>query len=893
MDQFSLLSSLNSQQSEEFNNTRTRLYKEEELLSERLRMAAGVKWREQGERSNKYFLNLVNTNRARTTIDYLSTTEGNVNNIKDILDHAKAFYSKLYSKQTTSETDEFFQHCPNISNSAREDLKKALTITDLKTALKSCKDSTPGLDGIPYSYYKIFGNQLLPLVLESWQYSSVTGKLPQSQSTSVISLIPKIGKDKHYIKNWRPISLSSCDLKIITKAYSTKVSSHLSEIIIDSQMGYIPGRDINFNNRLMRAALEHCRTNDMDYALISLDAQKAYDSVDHEYISKTLSAYGFPTEFISAVNILHGNLFAQVQINGFLSDSFTIQRGVKQGDALSCALFIIAIDPLIRNIENNQNIPSLKLTNNCTIKTLAYADDIAIITHNKNECINNSFDEYMKLTNASGLTLNADKTEILNLCTSEKRNTVALYQGERIDIDHKPSITVCGNLLSLDDKVSYEVNVIDKINKLNKQLNRWKARYLTINGKMIIVKTFAISQLIFTSQFQTIRPKELKKIEHLCYSFIWNGTDRVKRCYLKSGRDEGGINGIDVESFFHSIAVRQFIKSNNFHKLSSLNDCPYIKEDIKSQARLILRKLLISQINDMDIDSPIDIEWISNIRLNLLVKSYSRAHITSCRLGITSFSSVTPELYRRGDYNQIRRVLPPKVLSILDNQRMTTTDNIHLLLKLNNKAHDIVKMPNKLLNVLIKNCLKKNLAYHPCEKFAIPKNYFSDIRHTWQHLWQIKNPVLRAIRLKVLYKDIWCLEKRHKLGITSSSLCTSCGESESAIHQLFFCHNAKRIWNIGMQIMNVNDFYYNIESFVKLIEVTNNSINEIIKSAIFKLLIQIDRSNGLSDLDIYRNIKYWISIELVAISKKYHGNHSAVVHLQSVLSCIDRLIAEQ
>ena len=93
--------------------------------------------------------------------------------------------------------------------------------------------------------------------------------------------------------------------------------------------------------------------------------------------------------------------------------------------------------------------------------------------------------------------------------------------------------------------------------------------------------------------------------------------------------------------------------------------------------------------------------------------------------------------------------------------------------------------------------------------------------------------------------------------------------------------------------MNVNDFYYNIESFVKLIEVTNNSINEIIKSAIFKLLIQIDRSNGLSDLDIYRNIKYWISIELVAISKKYHGNHSAVVHLQSVLSCIDRLIAEQ
>ena len=105
---------------------------------------------------------------------------------------------------------------------------------------------------------------------------------------------------------------------------------------------------------------------------------------------------------------------------------------------------------------------------------------------------------------------------------------------------------------------------------------------------MIILKTFAISQLIFSSQFQEIKKKDLKRIERLCYSFVWSGTDRVKRGILKAGRQEGGINGIDVESFFYSIALRQYFKSNNNLKLNIINHCPMIREDIKTIARTIL-----------------------------------------------------------------------------------------------------------------------------------------------------------------------------------------------------------------------------------------------------------------------------------------------------------------
>ena len=424
---YNSIPTLNEQQSINFNSIRSELYKAEEAHSEKLRIMAGIKWAEEGERSTKFFLNAVNSKRANSTIDYLNSESGPIHNINDIVSISKNFYKDLYAARNPQLEEDFYKHCPKLSDGAKEHLGQDITIDDLRKALKSCKDSTPGLDGIPYSFYKIFGAQLLPILLDSWKYSTLIGSLPQSQSTSVISLIPKAGKDKHEIRNWRPISISPCDLKIITKALSIRVGTYLEEIICESQMGYVPGRDINFNNRIMRAALDHCKSNNLDYMLMSLDAQKAYDSIDHSYITNTLNAYGFPSHFISTVNLLHNNLQAQVQVNGFLSDRFRIERGVKQGDALSCALFIISIDPLIRNLENNSDIPALELAPNCTLKSMAYADDIAIFTPNNNNCLEIIFKEYERLTKLSGLMLNADKTEILTLSIEGKQKSRGTY----------------------------------------------------------------------------------------------------------------------------------------------------------------------------------------------------------------------------------------------------------------------------------------------------------------------------------------------------------------------------------------------------------------------------------------------------------------------------------
>jgi len=298
---------------------------------------------------------------------------------------------------------------------------------------------------------------LLPLVLDSWNYGLITGSLAPSHSRSCITIIPKVGKDNRLIKNWRPITVSACDIKIITKCLALRVAKYLDSILSGSQAAYVPGRDINFNNRLLSFILNDDENNSL-FSILSFDAEKAFDSLDHEYIRNTLVQYGFPDSFISAFNLLYSNLDAVLQINGWLSSPFAISRGVKQGCALSCCLFVLCIDPLLQNIEANSNILGYNLSlpgeEPHAIKVLAYADDVAAIVQNDNS-INQIFYEYERLYLHSGLKLNGSKTECLPLSANAAPIGAFSYINEQINLNIVAKIKVCGNVLALDPLIRY------------------------------------------------------------------------------------------------------------------------------------------------------------------------------------------------------------------------------------------------------------------------------------------------------------------------------------------------------------------------------------------------------------------------------------------------------
>jgi len=396
---------------------KNKLQAQRQKLTDSLKFISKAKWFEYGEKSNKFFLNLNKSRQKQKLISTIRNEDKEMSGQKDVMKCIKEFFQDLYSKKITinPQNDEFYANCPKFDEKNERYMEESLTLCDMKKALMTCKDSAPGPDGIPYSVYKRFWKITGPIILDAWNYSLLMGKLPASHAESVITLLPKEGKDRREIKNWRPITLSNCDSKIVTKALSIKMSKILSTIIDPSQTAYVPGRAVADNLRTNFFLKRYCRQKNINSVLISLDAKKAFDSVDHEYIKRTLIAYGFGPEFIRTFQVLYTDITARVLVNGFTSESLQIKRGVKQGDALSCAIFIICIDPLLRNLNGNAGITNIRVekSQNFMFKAAAYADEISIICKNNTKCIQQVFNEYERLTKHSGLELNADKTEIL------------------------------------------------------------------------------------------------------------------------------------------------------------------------------------------------------------------------------------------------------------------------------------------------------------------------------------------------------------------------------------------------------------------------------------------------------------------------------------------------
>ena len=252
-------------------------------LSNTATFISRAKWFEFGEKSNQFFLNLNKSRQKQKYISKIKSEGKDYEGQEQVMEGIKSFYEKLYAKIEKNNTQEednddedFYSECPRLTVKQREDMDKEMDLVELRRALATCKDSAPGSDGITYEVYKRYWNLIGPYILDAWKYSNEVGVLPNSHLESIITLLPKENKDPTDIKNWRPITLSNCDAKIITKALAMRMAKVLESIIDKSQTAYVPGRSVSDNLRSNFYYKNFCRKKNVDAVLISLDAKKAF-----------------------------------------------------------------------------------------------------------------------------------------------------------------------------------------------------------------------------------------------------------------------------------------------------------------------------------------------------------------------------------------------------------------------------------------------------------------------------------------------------------------------------------------------------------------------------------------------------------------------------------------
>jgi len=530
-----------------------------ERKCEALASKVKTKWFHEGERSNKYFLNLLRRRNAMIEIEALETAQGVTKNWTDIKREITAFYKNLYEDGGDSESDTaFYNNITKVKVVEANKVTMPLSKDEIYETLKTCKDSAPGPDGIPYSYYKKFWKFFGDTLTQAWNESLVQGTLPPSHCASLLRLLPKEGKDLTHISNWRPITLSNCDHKLITKCYAKRLTNILRNVLHPNQTAYLPGKQIQDNLRVINIIKENCPKS----VIMALDARKAFDSVNHNYIRDTLTAYGLEN-FIPIFNILYKNQKVDIAVNGDVIEGYQIKNGVKQGDALSCILFILSIDPLIWNVEKNDQISRIGSEDFVAPKIVAYADDVTCLS-DSTRSIKYIFKEYERLSKASGLVLNADKTEILTRAPKIYRIS---YLNKEYRIVGKNEAKINGIIFNSDSRLMKAKNYLMLKDKIVKALTGWQTRGLSLLGRILIYKTFGLSQVIYLMTVLDLELEHYKIIDQLFYNFIWNKNlnghkqnNRISREKLCKPIELGGFGMLNYKEVVNSIRCRQLGK---------------------------------------------------------------------------------------------------------------------------------------------------------------------------------------------------------------------------------------------------------------------------------------------------------------------------------------------
>jgi hypothetical protein len=201
----------------------------------------------------------------------------------------------------------------------------------------------------------------------------------------------------------------------------------------------------------------------------------------------------------------------------------------------------------------------------------------------------------------------------------------------------------------------------------------------------------------------------------------------------------------------------------------------------------------------------------------------------------------------------------PKICELLVRNNMAVDATVTIPIRVGNELVKISSLNSKQVKseliIWKTGILKLDLA----RIYKLP--LFCLSKADYLKIWAIKNPTLRATRLKVLYKDVFCNERRHRFGIAESPNCIICGQIESIQHHLVSCENAKRIWNFCDRIDR-----FNIGDITEVLRVEHSSAMEIVKSVALKFLIQINRSKDLTfEAFSYECLRY-LNLEQIANS---------------------------
>jgi hypothetical protein len=394
----------------------------------------------------------------------------------------------------------------------------------------------PGPDGIPSEFYKHFADTLAIPLTRMFNEILLVGKCaPISWSQSKCVLIPKKKTGLENLANWRPITLENCDLKVFSRILANRTQEILDTIIGNEQTGFVAGRRIHHSALNIDTVLN---SRQKGAYLLSLDWSKAYDKVNHKWLSYCLQTFGFPVEYIRTIEDLFYRRNAAVAVDNN-EEVLQCKQGVPQGDPIAPLLFIMALEPLLaaaRAEVKGVDTPKGTLTN------AAFADDSTFFIQDDRN-VTKLIALLQQYSDVSGAVVNWGKSALTPLSN--------LPPMQNTPFDIKPvntPLTTLGFTFPLNE-FNNNNTWEGKIAVMNQKMAEIGYRKsLTFAGRVLVCKSLILSKAWYIATLIAPSNQQIKTIQSMVWKFIFG-----KSCIHPSRpiallpKKCGGINAPDVK----------------------------------------------------------------------------------------------------------------------------------------------------------------------------------------------------------------------------------------------------------------------------------------------------------------------------------------------------------
>jgi sorting nexin-29 len=417
------------------------------------------------------------------------------------------------------------------SNNSLDDTEPPPTLAEVSSAIKTLHNNkSPGTDNLPAELFKCGGERLHShlhkIIATIWQ-SEI---LPEEWNCGIICPLHKKG-DPMNCANYRGITLLNIAYKILSNILCNRLKKYAEELIGNYQTGFRSGKSTTDQIFCLRQILEKTNEFNTDTYHLFIDFRAAYDTVNRAKLYRAMEEFNIPIKLINLVKLTMSNVECRVRIQEDLSEPLKTLNGLRQGDALACMLFNMALEKAIRDA----GVQTTGHIFNKSVQLLAYADDIDIIARSLSD-LKTAFRALASSAKNMGLEVNGAKTKYMPINGRQNPPSLLIdgYCFETVS-----EFIYLGTMVTGNNDVAAEIKRrIVTANRSYFGLQRqMKSRHLSRKTKLLLYKTLVRPVLTYGSECWTISKSDegaLERFERKVLRRIFgpicdNGEWRIRR----------------------------------------------------------------------------------------------------------------------------------------------------------------------------------------------------------------------------------------------------------------------------------------------------------------------------------------------------------------------------